>query len=91
MCKGVGGGDILPGYRYITSLRDVMLWVEYCPQAFGENEANKDVERYVPPCEAAVYEAWQYLVDTDMVSGLNEWYGRIASSLISRGVIVGKA
>jgi hypothetical protein len=39
------------------------------------------------PCEEAVIEAWQYLVDTKLVWQLQGWFGRTASALIEEGVI----
>jgi len=40
------------------------------------------------PCEdaARIVEAWQHLIDTEMVWQLQGWFGRTASALIDQGI-----
>jgi hypothetical protein len=37
--------------------------------------------------EAQVIEAWQYLVDTELVWQLQGWFGRTANRLIEQGIL----
>lgn len=62
----------LPGYEFVDSSFTAVAWAE------GFEEA---------PCDDAVVEAWQYLVDTGLAWTLQGWFGRTAMGLIEAGVI----
>ena len=44
-------------------------------------------EGFIEGTEEEIINAWQYLVDTELVWQLQGWFGRTAQSLIEAGII----
>jgi hypothetical protein len=64
-------------YKKMTSYRATGL-----AEGFEEPEAKTPKQKQVEELSA-----WQYLVDTGQVWGLQGWFGRSASDLLKQGVI----
>ena len=57
-------------------------WTPYLATAYAEGFCEGE-----NATEEERVEAWQYLVDTDIVWNLQGWFGRNATALIESGII----
>ena len=67
--------------RYYTNIK----WTPYLATAYAEGFCEGE-----NGTEDEVHDAWQYLVDTDILSQLQGWFGRTAQSLIESKLIKAK-
>ena len=64
--------------RYRTKIK----WTPYKACAYAEGFCEGE-----NATEDEVHDAWQYIVDEDLCSSLQGWYGRNANDLIEGGLI----
>ena len=66
--------------RYLTEIK----WDSYLATSVAEGFADFE------PSEDEIHDAWQYLVDIELVWQLQGWFGRTARELIEAGLIKAK-
>jgi len=64
--------------RYLTDLKMDSFLAVSIAEGFCGGEDSTDDEKH---------DAWQYIVDAGLLSGLQGWFGRTAQLLIEAGVI----